>query len=182
MGCGSVGFFLLFPTDRRSAASSAFRITKESGRRMGSEQPLVPNSVESSPTAGGVSDGGHRVLVVDDNRDGAESLAMLLTMELDSCVVETVFDGLQALAVLDSFAPDIALLDIGMPGMDGYELARRIRATHRGRELTLIALTGWGQADDKQRAAEAGFDEHLTKPVDPELLARVISCKRSAAA
>ena len=120
------------------------------------------------------------MLVVDDNRDAAESLAMLL--ELDNCIVTVAFDGHQALAVLATFTPDIALLDIGMPGMDGYELARRIRATGTGRDLRLVALTGWGQADDKKRAADAGFSEHLTKPVDPELLSRAINVGRSAAA
>ena len=77
------------------------------------------------------------------------------------------FDGLQALEALDTFKPAVALLDIGMPGMDGYELARRIRATRRGREIVPVALTGWGQADDKKRGADAGFAEYLTKPVDP---------------
>jgi len=123
---------------------------------------------------------GRRVLVVDDNRDAAESLGMLL--EMGSCTVSIAYDGQQALEALDIFKPDIALLDIGMPGMDGYELARRIRATPRGNGLVLVALTGWGQADDKQRAAEAGFDEHLTKPVDPDLLSRVIHFGHSAAA
>jgi len=121
-----------------------------------------------------------RVLIVDDNRDAAESLGMLLEME--NCEVSVAFDGLQALETLDSFKPDIALLDIGMPGMDGYELARRIRATAWGRTLVLVALTGWGQADDKKRAVDAGFDEHLTKPVDPDLLTRVLVLKHSAAA
>jgi PAS domain S-box-containing protein len=121
-----------------------------------------------------------RVLVVDDNRDAAESLGMLL--EMDNCTVSVAFDGLQALEALDTFVPDIALLDIGMPGMDGYELARRIRAAPGGRDLVLVALTGWGQADDKKRATDAGFDEHLTKPVDPVLLAQVISFGHSAAA
>jgi CheY-like chemotaxis protein/two-component sensor histidine kinase len=127
-----------------------------------------------------IADSRQRVLVVDDNRDAAESLGMLL--EMDKCIVALAFDGLQALEALETFQPAIALLDIGMPGMDGYELARRIRATHRGREIVLVALTGWGQADDKKRAAEAGFDEHLTKPVDPEMLTRVISLTRPAAA
>ncbi|HYJ39852.1 MAG TPA: ATP-binding protein [Steroidobacteraceae bacterium] len=125
-------------------------------------------------------DGSQRVLVVDDNRDAAESLGMLLEME--HCKVSVAFDGLHALEALDTFKPDVALLDIGMPGMDGYELARRIRATPRGRNLVLVALTGWSQADDKQRASDAGFDEHLTKPVDPEVLSRVLNRKRSAAA
>jgi CheY-like chemotaxis protein len=96
--------------------------------------------------------------------------------------VSVAYDGVGALAALESFEPDIALLDIGMPGMDGYELARRIRATPRGRNLVLVALTGWGQAEDKKRSAEAGFDEHLTKPVDPEMLSRVIHQRRSVAA
>jgi len=125
-------------------------------------------------------DSRQRVLVVDDNHDAAESLAMLL--ELDNCSVQVAFDGLSALDVLETFKPDIALLDIGMPGMDGYELARRIRATRLGGVLVLVALTGWGQADDKKRAAETGFDEHLTKPVDPELLTRVLSARRTVAA
>ncbi|MEO8017051.1 MAG: ATP-binding protein [Pseudomonadota bacterium] len=135
--------------------------------------------VENAPAASGAT-ARQRVLVVDDNRDAAESLAMLL--ELDQCVVAMAFDGQHALDALDSFGPDIALLDIGMPGMDGYELARRIRATRHGRNITLVALTGWGQADDKQRAADAGFDQHLTKPVDPDLLARIITLKRPVAA
>jgi CheY-like chemotaxis protein len=121
-----------------------------------------------------------RVLVVDDNCDAAESLGMLLEME--GFKVSVAYDGVGALAALESFEPDIALLDIGMPGMDGYELARRIRATPRGRNLVLVALTGWGQAEDKKRSADAGFDEHLTKPVDPEMLSRVIHQRRSVAA
>jgi len=122
-------------------------------------------------------DDNQRVLVVDDNRDAAESLAMLL--ELDNCTVSVAHDGLQALEALESFKPQLALLDIGMPGMDGYELARRIRATRLGREVQLVALTGWGQADDKKRAAESGFDQHLTKPVDPELLTELLTRSRS---
>ena len=127
-----------------------------------------------------VPDTRRRVMVVDDNRDAAESLGMLL--ELENCTVSVAFDGLQALGALETFKPDIVLLDIGMPGMDGYELARRMRAAPGGTELVLVALTGWGQADDKKRAMDAGFDEHLTKPVDPDLLARVITFGHSAAA
>jgi PAS domain S-box-containing protein len=140
----------------------------------------VPSSAVTDQPVPAVADNRQRVLVVDDNRDAAESLGMLL--EMDQCVVSLAFDGPQALEALDSFKPAIALLDIGMPGMDGYELARRIRGTRRGREIVLVALTGWGQADDKKRAAEAGFDEHLTKPLDPDQLARVINLRRPAAA
>jgi PAS domain S-box-containing protein len=143
-----------------------------------SAQPPVANAELLAANARG--DPGQRVLVVDDNRDAAESLGMLL--ELEQCQVAVAYDGLRALEALETFKPEIALLDIGMPAMDGYELARRIRATQRGRDLLLVALTGWGQADDKKRAAEAGFDEHLTKPVDPELLNRVLHRKSSVAA
>ena len=140
------------------------------------QAPKPADSVPAAVTAAA----SQRVLIVDDNRDAAESLGMLLEME--KCTVSVAYDGLQALEVLDAFKPDIALLDIGMPGMDGYELARRIRATRWGRNLVLIALTGWGQADDKKRATDAGFDEHLTKPVDPDLLSRVLNGTRSVAA
>jgi len=140
----------------------------------------VPKPSGESAGARAKSGSRRRVLVVDDNRDAAESLGMLLEME--NCSVSVAFDGIQALEALETFKPDIGLLDIGMPGMDGYELARRIRETVRGREVVLVALTGWGQAEDKKRAMEAGFNEHLTKPVDPDLLARVITVGQSAAA
>ena len=164
---------------------------RSDGPGMGSEfivtLPALPAAAAPTPKAAPDSDGsrvqsesGQRVLVVDDNRDAAESLGMLL--EMDNRRVSVAFDGLQALEVLDAFKPDIALLDIGMPGMDGYELARRIRATQRGRNMVLVALTGWGQAEDKKRAADAGFDEHLTKPVDPDMLTRVLHSTHSAAA
>jgi PAS domain S-box-containing protein len=162
---------------------------RSEGAGLGSEfivtLPAVSAAQAVSPVADNLialvkPDASRRVLVVDDNRDAAESLGMLL--EMQQCKVCVAFDGLQALEALDTFKPDIALLDIGMPGMDGYELARRIRGTPRGRHLVLIALTGWSQADDKKRAADAGFDEHLTKPVDPEVLGRVLNQMRSAAA
>jgi CheY-like chemotaxis protein len=145
---------------------------------LGATQAPAPNVEILIPHA--KPNASQRVLVVDDNRDAAESLGMLLEME--HCKVSVAFDGLQALEALETFKPDIALLDIGMPGMDGYELARRIRATPRGRKLVLVALTGWSQADDKKRAADAGFDEHLTKPVDPDVLNRLLNRTRSAAA
>jgi CheY-like chemotaxis protein len=147
--------------------------------------PALPAAEATQPLeddggARAASASSRRVLVVDDNRDAAESLGMLL--EIENCTVAIAFDGLQALEKVETFKPDIALLDIGMPGMNGYELARRIRETRRGREMLLVALTGWGQADDKKRAADAGFDQHLTKPVDPDLLSRVIAFGHSAAA
>jgi signal transduction histidine kinase len=105
-----------------------------------------------------------RVLVVDDNRDAAQSLAAML--RLTGSEVETAHDGLQALRIAERFRPSLVLLDIGMPGMSGFEVARKIRAKPWGASIRLVAQTGWGQDEDRQRAREAGFDVHLTKPVD----------------
>jgi PAS domain S-box-containing protein len=113
-----------------------------------------------------------RVLVADDNRDAADSLAMLLRM--DGHDVTVVYDGEQALAAIDSLRPEVAVLDIGMPQFDGYEVARRVRQGPKGAPITLIAVTGWGQALDKARAAAAGFNHHFTKPIDLEDLARIL--------
>jgi PAS domain S-box-containing protein len=113
-----------------------------------------------------------RILVVDDNRDSAESLGMLLAVS--GCTVKVAFDGVRALETFASFRPDIVLLDIGMPEMDGYEVARRIRGEPGGHDVRLVALTGWGQEEDKRRARDAGFDEHLTKPVDQAVLTALL--------
>ncbi len=106
----------------------------------------------------------HRVLVVDDNEDAAVSLGHLL--QILGVEARVVHDGPTALATLGSYHPTVILLDIGMPGMDGYEVARRIRDRAENRDITLIALTGWGQEDDRRRSSQAGFDHHLLKPVD----------------
>jgi CheY-like chemotaxis protein len=111
-----------------------------------------------------------RVLVVDDNRDAATTLATLL--DLHGYVVETAGDGPQALAVIPSFMPDVAILDIGLPGMDGYELAAHVRRMPHPPHL--LALTGYGTAHDREKALAAGFDEHLVKPVDPDRLLEVL--------
>ena len=105
-----------------------------------------------------------RILVVDDNRDSAESLALLLSLGGHS--VRTANDGLAALEAARSFRPRVVLMDLGMPRLNGYEAARAIRAEEWGRDVMLVALTGWGQEEDKRRTAEAGFNAHLTKPVD----------------
>jgi len=121
----------------------------------------------------------HRVLVVDDNRDAAESLAMVLALE--GCEVCVAYDGAEAIEKVSIEQPDIVLMDIGMPGMNGYEAAQRIRESADGERVVLIALTGWGQAQDKEIAAKAGFDEHLTKPVDPAVLSTVLNLRRGHA-
>jgi CheY-like chemotaxis protein len=109
---------------------------------------------------------------VDDNTDAAESLAMLLRA-LGHDVL-TVHDGEQAVAAAAGFRPDVVLLDIGLPKMNGYEAARRIR-DQGGRGVTLVALTGWGQEEDRRRSREAGFDHHLTKPVAPAVLLELLA-------
>ncbi|HUC97797.1 MAG TPA: response regulator, partial [Candidatus Polarisedimenticolaceae bacterium] len=109
-----------------------------------------------------------RVLVVDDNRDAADSLGKLLN--LAGAEARAVYNGFAALEVLPTYRPAVLLVDIGMPDMDGYELARRVRQLPECGDLTLIALTGWGQAEDRQRSQAAGFDFHLTKPADFNVL------------
>jgi CheY-like chemotaxis protein len=121
-----------------------------------------------SPPAGA----GRRILVVDDNVDAAMSLSILL--ELLGHEVRTVHDGHDALALLDAESFHVVLLDIGMPTLDGYEVARRVRERLGLRAPKLVALTGWGQSADRARTAEAGFDHHLLKPADPGVIAQVI--------
>jgi PAS domain S-box-containing protein len=120
-----------------------------------------------------------RVLVVDDNRDAAESLAALL--KLLGAEVHVAYGGAQALEALAVFEPAVVLLDIGMPDMDGHEVARRIRQQPRFQHVTLIALTGWGQKQDLDRSQSAGFDYHLTKPADVGALASLLTSLESRA-
>jgi len=114
-----------------------------------------------------------RILIVDDSRDGGESLAMLLRVLGGE--VALAHSGRTALECVDTFMPDVVLLDIGMPGMDGYEVARRIRANPGNQHISLIALTGWGQEEDRKRSVAAGFDHHLVKPADIEQLRQLLA-------
>jgi len=116
---------------------------------------------------------GLRIVIVDDNADAADSLAMVL--ELEGHQVRTASDGVAGLAVIAEFAPQAVILDIGLPLLNGYEVARRVRNDYPDAGIRLIAVTGWGQQQDKQTAVEAGFDHHFTKPVDPSELQRVLS-------
>lgn len=126
------------------------------------EQPKVPADTRSSLTPP------RRVLIADDNKDAASTLSLLL--ELDGHEVNVVHDGRGALEAAQRLQPELAIIDIGMPQLNGYEVARAIRNEEWGTTIRLIALTGWGQEEDKRRAYAAGFDAHLTKPVDPEEL------------
>lgn len=114
-----------------------------------------------------------RVLIADDNRDGAESLAMILGMSGHE--VHTAHTGPEALQMAALHRPHVAILDIGMPGLSGHEVAQQIRRAAWGVHITLIAVTGWGQEEDRRRALRAGFDHHLTKPVDPETLQQLLA-------
>jgi PAS domain S-box-containing protein len=113
-----------------------------------------------------------RVLVADDNRDNAEMLAMLLRLEGHEVAVE--HSGAAALAAAIETEPEVAFLDIGMPGLDGYALAERLRAHPFAKRPVLVAVTGWGQAEDRRRALAAGYDHHLTKPADPALVSAIL--------
>jgi CheY-like chemotaxis protein len=107
-------------------------------------------------------------VLVDDNQDAVESLALLLSLE--GYTVVTACNGVNALAEAVGFQPHVVLLDIGMPGMDGYEVARELRAREQTSSMTIIAVTGYGQPEDRARAEAAGFTDHLTKPVNPDVL------------
>jgi PAS domain S-box-containing protein len=115
---------------------------------------------------------GHRILVVDDNRDSADSLAMLLRLAGNE--VETANTGLEAVDTAGRYLPELVLMDIGMPGLNGYDACRLIREQPWGKDMVLIAQTGWGQDGDRRRAREAGFDDHLVKPLDQSALSRVL--------
>jgi CheY-like chemotaxis protein len=116
---------------------------------------------------------GRRVLVVDDNRDGAASLAMLLS--LGGHDGRTAHDGLEALEVAEAFRPDVIVLDIGLPKLNGYDACRRIRERPWGRGVVIVAATGWGQEEDVRRSKEAGFDHPLVKPVDQAALEAILA-------
>jgi CheY-like chemotaxis protein len=125
-------------------------------------EPPKPNSRRQATPSG------HRLLVVDDHIDSALSLARLLRMRGHE--VEVAHDGGSGLAKAASYQPHMVFLDIGMPGMDGYEVAQRMRLQPGLERVVLAALTGWGQDEDRRRTAEAGFDHHLVKPLEPEAL------------
>jgi signal transduction histidine kinase/DNA-binding response OmpR family regulator len=155
------------------------------GANLGSEfvvrLPLLPDECFERASGNGVTEAlvqgaRHRILVVDDNADAAESLALLL--QIAGHEVQSCHDGPAALAAAQAFQPDIILLDIGLPGMDGHEVARRLRAQKEFEKVLLVALTGYGQDEDQRRSREAGFDHHLVKPVEPEALFALFPSRR----
>ena len=132
-----------------------------------------PSALESMMNAEGTSRTQRRILVADDNNDALESLATLL--QLSGHEVYTAANGAVALESAEQHRPEVVLLDIGMPKLDGYEVARRIRAQPWGQRITLVALTGWGQDSDRRRSQEAGFDSHLVKPLDLDKLTELLA-------
>ncbi len=137
----------------------------------------TPRAVPAASVAAR-SASGRRVLIVDDNEDGAESLAMML--RLAGHETETAHDGLQALAVAERFRPDALFLDIGLPRLNGFEVCRRLRALPWGADLLIVAVTGWGQDEDRQRSKEAGFDTHVVKPVDSTTIMKMLAALPTA--
>jgi len=135
-----------------------------------------PTPIAETALADGPAPSGCRILVVDDNFDSAESMATLLEHTGNEC--RMAHAGPEAIELAEAFAPNVILLDIGLPGMDGYEVCRAIREKSWGSDVWIIAMTGWGQAEDKKRSREAGFNAHLVKPVDITKLYELIAAAR----
>ncbi|HEU5182818.1 MAG TPA: ATP-binding protein [Candidatus Polarisedimenticolia bacterium] len=135
--------------------------------------PGAPVARRLAPAAAAPETRSYRILVADDNRDSAQSLALLL--KLMGHETHTAMDGVEAVEAAQTLHPDIVLLDIGMPRLNGYDACRRIREQPWSRSMTLIAQTGWGQEEDRRRTEEAGFDGHLIKPVDPDVLLKLVA-------
>jgi signal transduction histidine kinase/ActR/RegA family two-component response regulator len=136
------------------------------------ELPAITEAVAQPEKVTALGAAGISVLVVDDNVDAADALCRVLT--LAGYQTKVAYKAAEAMAIAASQHPDVVLLDIGLPDLSGHELARRLRAEPWGAGMQLIAITGWGQEDDRRKSREAGFNEHLTKPVDPELLIGLI--------
>jgi CheY-like chemotaxis protein len=167
-GLGSEFLITLPVISNEMARVSASADNKANGHDPAADVPAAADPIATAQVR-------RRILVADDNSDALESLATLL--ELGGHEVFSAANGALALESAEQNLPEVALLDIGMPKLDGYEVARRIRAQPWGRRITLVALTGWGQDSDRRRSGEAGFDSHLVKPLDldklTELLARL---------
>jgi PAS domain S-box-containing protein len=152
---------------------------RSAGEGQGSEfivhLPVLHRPADAAPTGTDAASESpqRRVLIVDDNRDSADSLAML--MQLTGNKTYKAHDGIEAVEAIERHRPEVVLLDIGLPRMDGHEVCRRLRAQPWGKDIIVIALTGWGQEDDRRKSEEAGFNGHLVKPVDYDKLLELLS-------
>jgi CheY-like chemotaxis protein len=135
--------------------------------------PQVEKPQAKNPETGGLKVTPRRVLIVDDNADAANTLAALLNLQEHE--TKAVFSGDEALQCIESFRPHVALIDIGLPNMNGHELAERLQSSQNRQALRLIALTGYGQIEDRARAQAAGFDDYLVKPVELPALERALA-------
>jgi PAS domain S-box-containing protein len=153
-----------------SGMGSAFIVRLPAPQRVASGPAAEPGAIPAARA--------HRILVADDNKDAVTTLALLL--KLLGHETRTANDGIEALEVAHQFRPDVVLLDIGMPRLNGYDTARRLRQEPWGRELLLVALTGWGQESDRLKSSSAGFDLHLVKPVNVAEIQRLLARSRSA--
>jgi len=156
------------------------RLPYSSDAPASSKPPVSANGAQSECTSPPL-----RILAVDDNQDAVDSLAR--TLQLKGHLVQTAYDGLAAVDAAGRFRPEVVLLDIGLPRLSGYDAARRIRQLPGGNEIMLVAITGWGQEEDRRQSQQAGFDLHLVKPVDPAVLEKLFAdlqqqARRSAAA
>jgi signal transduction histidine kinase len=141
---------------------------------LANEPKSVPEKMSSAkPASSTATDSPKRILITDDNQDAANTMAMLL--RLLGHEVEIAYDGPEAIQTAEIYGPEIMLLDIGLPGMNGYDVCRSIRQQPWGKSIRIVALTGWGQEEDRRNAREAGFDDHLVKPVDPQTLRKAIA-------
>ena len=134
------------------------------------ELPKVPVETEAEP---------RRIVIVDDNRDSADSLATLLQITGNQTYL--AHDGIEAIEVIEKHRPEVVLLDIGLPKLNGHEVCRRVRKQPWGKDIVMIALTGWGQDEDRRKSEEAGFNGHLVKPVDYDKLLKLLSSLTNSA-
>lgn len=134
--------------------------------QMANANPMTAAAVKTTPKR-------FRILVVDDNHDSALSLAMMLSIMGHE--TRTAHDGESAVSTAESFLPEVVLLDIGLPKLNGYEVAQRIREKDWGTSMFLIAVTGWGQEEDRQRSSEVGLNVHMVKPVEPSALEKLLA-------
>jgi len=139
-------------------------------------EPREPAGVAGNPIPSGASTRRHRVLVVEDNADARDMLVILLKRAGHD--VRAASDGLEAITAAESFAPEIVLLDVGLPGLDGYGVARELRSLHCTSNALLVALTGYGQEEDREKALAAGFDHPLLKPAEPSAVLELIGRER----
>ena len=153
---------------------------KSEGEGQGSEfvvrLPLLSGATDAAPAAAGIAPQTtpkRRILIVDDNKDSADSLAMLL--EITGNTTYQAHDGVEAMKAVETHRPEVVLLDIGLPRLDGHEVCRKVREQSWGKDILMIALTGWGQEEDRRRSKEAGFDGHLVKPVNYDELLKLLS-------